>query len=134
MNRVVFFFVLVHSVTVFAQVESVTISGVIKDNSGPGLSYVNVVLLTEADRTFVTGTVTNEEGRYTISNVKPGYYFLQVSFIGYKNHEQTILVGKLSSFLDLGSLPLEEDVTALSEVVVEGTRDAVAETLDKKIF
>ncbi len=117
-----------------AQVESVTISGVIKDNSGPGLSYVNVVLLTEADKTFVTGTVTNEEGRYTISNVKPGNYFLQVSFIGYKNHEQTILVGKLSSFLDLGTLPLEEDVTALSEVVVEGTRDAVAETLDKKTF
>lgn len=122
------------SVWVLAQVELVTISGVVKDNAGSGLPYVNLVLLAERDRAFVAGTVTNDEGRYTLSSVKPGNYFLEASYVGYKNQEQAILVGKLSAFLDLGILPLEEDVIALGEVMVEGTREAVAETLDKKTF
>ncbi len=123
-----------NSLTTFAQVDWVTISGVVNDNSGQSLPYVNVILLTEKDKAFVAGTVTNEEGRYTVANIKPGNYFLQVSYIGYKNYSQSILIGKLSSFLELGSLSLEVDITALNEVVVDGSRDAVAETLDKKTF
>ena len=135
MRRVGFILILIaHAITTFAQVESVTISGVVKDNSGQPLPYVNVVLLAEKDKAFIAGTVTNEEGRYTVSNIKPGNYLMEVSYIGYKNHSQSILIGKLSSFLDLGGLQLEEDVTALNEVVVDGTRDAVSETLDKKTF
>ena len=135
MRRAGFILILIaHAITAFAQVESVTISGVVKDNSGQPLPYVNVVLLAEKDKAFIAGTVTNEEGRYTVSNIKPGNYLMEVSYIGYKNHSQSILIGKLSSFLDLGGLQLEEDVTALNEVVVDGTRDAVSETLDKKTF
>ena len=135
MRRAGFILILIaHAITTFAQVESVTISGVVKDNSGQPLPYVNVVLLAEKDKAFIAGTVTNEEGRYTVSNIKPGNYLMEVSYIGYKNHSQSILIGKLSSFLDLGGLQLEEDVTALNEVVVDGTRDAVSETLDKKTF
>jgi len=135
MGRFGFVIILIaQSFITFAQVESVTISGVIHDASGQNLPYVNVVILTEKDKAFNTGTVTNEEGRYTISNAKPGNYLLEVSYIGYKNYLQSILIGKLSSFLDLGIIQLNEDVTALNEVVVEGTRDAVAETLDKKTF
>lgn len=135
MRGVGFILILIaQAITTFAQVESVTISGVVKDNSGQPLPYVNVVLLAEKDKAFIAGTVTNEEGRYTVSNIKPGNYLLEASYIGYKNHSQSILIGKLSSFLDLGGLQLEEDVTALNEVVVDGTRDAVAETLDKKTF
>ena len=135
MRRAGFILILIaHAITTFAQVESVTISGVVKDNSGQPLPYVNVVLLAEKDKAFIAGTVTNEEGRYTVSNIKPGNYLMEVSYIGYKNHSQSILIGKLSFFLDLGGLQLEEDVTALNEVVVDGTRDAVSETLDKKTF
>jgi len=135
MSRVRFVLILiVQSLAALGQVESVTISGLIHDASGQNLPYVNVVLLTEKDKAFNAGTVTNEQGRYTISNAKPGSYLLEVSYIGYKNYSQSILIGKLSSFLDLGTIQLQEDVTALNEVVVEGARDAVAETLDKKTF
>ena len=44
------------------------------------------------------------------------------------------LVGKLSDYLDLGSIELAESVTALNEVVITGRQDTVAETLDKKTF
>lgn len=54
----------------FSQNKGVTISGLIKDKANKSaLSYVNVVLKTEKDSAFVTGTVSNEEGRFTLSNV-----------------------------------------------------------------
>lgn len=119
----------------FSQVKSVTLSGVLKDKgSKSNLPYVNIVLKLQQDSSFVSGTVTNDEGRYTLSNVKPGNYILETSFVGYHTDAKPILVGKLSEFLDLGILELEENVTSLNEVVVTGTQDAVAETLDKKTF
>lgn len=119
----------------FSQVKSVTLSGVLKDKATKNsLSYVNVVLKLEQDSSFISGTVTDDEGRYTLSNVKPENYILETSLVGYRNFKTSILVGKLSEFLDLGIIEIEEDVTALNEIVVTGTQDAVAETLDKKTF
>ena len=118
----------------FAQTK-VTLSGVIRDKSTQaGLPYVNVLLKSVADSSFISGTVTNEEGRYVITNVVSGKYVLETSYVGYSNLAQEILVGKLSEFIDLGTIDLEASITALNEVIVEGRQDAVAETLNKKTF
>lgn len=119
----------------YGQVSKVTLSGVFKDkNSGTVLPYVNVVLKTAADSTFVSGTITGEDGRFTLAEAKPGEYVLESSYIGYEPAVQPLLVGKLSEFLDLGTLYMTESTTVLDDVIVQGTRDAVAETMDKKTF
>jgi outer membrane receptor protein involved in Fe transport len=116
----------------FAQV---TLSGVVRDNnSGAALPYVNVVLKTTTDSTFVSGTITNESGRFTLTNVKPGEYVLESSYTGYELVRQSLLVGKLSEYLDLGTIEMTESTIVLDDVVVQGARDVVAETLDKKTF
>ncbi|MFM9837643.1 MAG: TonB-dependent receptor domain-containing protein [Cyclobacteriaceae bacterium] len=117
----------------FSQVKSVTISGIVKDKS-TSLSYVNVLLKKEKDSTFVTGTVTSGEGRFSISNIKPGNYLLEFSFVGYTTKKQSLYVGSLSEFLDVATIELAEDTQTLSEVVVTGKQDAVSEKLDKKVF
>ncbi len=38
---------------------------------------------TEKDIAFVTGTVSNEEGRFIVSNIKLGNYVLQFSYTGF---------------------------------------------------
>jgi outer membrane receptor protein involved in Fe transport len=119
--------------TSFSQVKSVTISGVVKDKS-TSLSYVNVLLKKEKDSTFVTGTVTNDEGRFSIANIKPGNYVLEFSFVGYTTKKQSLYVGSLSEFLDVATIELAEDTQTLNEVVVTGKQDAVSEKLDKKVF
>ena len=64
---------------------NVTISGIVKDkNSKANLPFVNVVLKTEKDSSFISGAVSNEEGRFSISKIKSGNYYLEVSYIGYK--------------------------------------------------
>jgi outer membrane receptor protein involved in Fe transport len=119
----------------YSQVSKVTVSGQLKDKaSGSLLPYVNVIVKTQKDSAFVTGSVSNEQGLFTLAGIVPGNYVLTISYIGFKNKIQPLLVGKLSEYLDLGTLEMAEDVTTLKEVVVSGERDAVAETLDKKTF
>lgn len=114
---------------------SVTVSGLIKDkNTKSVLSFVNVVLKTEKDSSFVSGTVTNEEGRFSLSKVKSGDYFLEVSFIGYKTTKQSLFVGNLTEYLDIKNIEIEEKSTSLQEVVITGKTTEISEKMDKKTF
>ena len=93
----------------FGQNKAINVSGTIKDKtSKTALPYVNVILKTAKDTAFVTGTVSNEEGRFTLSNIKPNDYFLEVSYIGYTTKRQTLFVGTLSEFLEVPTIELEE--------------------------
>ena len=114
---------------------SVTISGVVTDQTTQmGLSFVNVVLTTENDGTFISGTISNEEGRFTLSNINPGNYVLEISFLGYTTKKQPLYVGSLTAFLDLKTIELQEEATALKEVVVIAKTNEVSEKMDKKTF
>lgn len=134
MNRGIFFFLIMLPSLCYSQVK-VTLSGLVKDkHSTAALPYVNLILKLEKDSSFVAGTVSNEEGRYSINNIIPGNYVLETSYVGYSTSKVPLLVGKLSEFLDLGVLELESMPTTLQEITVTGTPDAVAETMDKKTF
>lgn len=128
---IIFFF----SYQAFGQVKSVTISGLVKDKASTNpLGYVNVVLKTEKDSTFVTGVVSGDDGRFVLSGIKPGDYYLEFSFVGYLTKKKPLFVGTLTEYLDESTIELSEDAKVLNEVVVTGQQDAVSEKLEKKIF
>lgn len=130
------FFALVFSgsFNLFGQ-SSITVSGTIKDQRDKSvLPYVNVIVKTERDSTFVTGTVTNDEGFFKITSLQSGNYLLEISFIGYKTRRQPLFIGKLSNFLDMSVIELEQSTTTLNEVVVTGKQDEVSQNMDKKTF
>jgi outer membrane receptor protein involved in Fe transport len=111
----------------------VSISGLVKDKTN-ALAYVNVALKKEADSSLVSGSITNEEGRFVISKVMPGKYILETSFIGYKTNFQALFIGTLNSFYDVGNIVLEEDVNSLAEVEISAKQDEVDGKMDKKTF
>lgn len=118
-----------------AQTSSVTVSGMMKGKADKtALPFVNIVLKTEKDSTFVTGTVSNEEGRFTLTNIKSGNYVLQFSYTGFASKSQPVLVGTLSSFLDLGTIELQQDAKQLQEVVVSSKQDDITNKMDKKTY
>lgn len=120
---------------VLAQKSSVNVSGTIKDKvSLETLPFVNVVLKKSVDSSFVSGTISNDNGLFTISEIRPGDYLLEVSYIGYRKYSSPLFIGSNSEFIDLGSILLEEDVQQLNEVVVTAQQDAVTGTMDKKTF
>ena len=96
--------------TTFAQ--SSYFGKVIDEKSQP-LPYANVVLLSLPDSAFVTGTVSDESGAFTLRSGKPNL-LLRVSSIGYAT-----LYNKVEK-ADLGTIQLLPDAQLLGEVVVKG--------------
>ena len=114
---------------------SATVSGIVKDKkSKTFLPFVNVVLKKAKDSSFVGGTVTNEEGRFNLSKVNAGNYILEFAYIGYASKSQSLFVGKLNEYLDLQTIEIEENSTALQEVIVTQNTTQISEKMDKKTF
>ncbi len=118
-----------------AQSTSVTISGMVLDKTDQTvLPYTNVVLNAAQDSAFVTGTITEEDGRFKLVNVKPGNYILSISFLGYQRIQQPLFVGSLSGFLDVATIELEPSGTTIGDVVIAEKRDEVNGKMAKKSF
>lgn len=93
--------------TLFAQAQknTVTVSGTLKDaGKKEVLPFVNVTLHKAADSSFVTGTISSETGGFSIAAIGSGQYLLKCSYMGYLPKWQPLLVGQLSTFLDLGTM------------------------------
>lgn len=134
-NQFIIICLLLCPLVVMAQNPSITVSGTIKDKiSSEPLPFVNVVLKKSADSTFVSGTISNENGLFAITDAKPGESLVEVTYIGYKKYTKSLFIGSNSEFIDLGAILLEEDVQQLSEVVVTAQQDAVTGAMDKKTY
>lgn len=128
-------FLLTIQAPLFAQYSAVNVSGVVKDNQTKAvIPFVNVILKNAQDSTFIAGTISGDDGRFTLAKIKPGKYTLQYSSIGYAPGQQSLFVGNLSEFIDLGSIELQTDTHTLNEVVVTGQADEIREKLDRKTF
>jgi hypothetical protein len=116
MQRLFLILCLLASATVFAQTG--TISGVVKDGiTGETVVGANVVI-----QGTTVGAATDIEGNFTIENLKPGTYNLQVTFVTYKGHlipDVVVESGKISSV----EVKMQEDVSELQEIVITGTRE-----------
>lgn len=118
-----------------AQSKLVTISGAIKDNvSNIALPYVNVVIRSSKDGAMISGTLSNDNGVFTVSNIHPGNYILEISSVGYSPKKQELFIGTLSEFLNVGDIPLIEDVKTLNEVIIDAKQNEVNNKMDKKTF
>ncbi|MCW3079379.1 TonB-dependent receptor [Segetibacter sp.] len=126
----------IFSAKVVAQTNKITLSGLVKESKGKeGIPYVNVALKNAKDSSFVLGTITNEEGRFTMADVKSGNYNLEISYIGFQSKTQPVLVGQLSAFLDLGNIELDRDSRVLDAVTVTSAQaSGVSDKMDKKSF
>ena len=90
-----------------------TVSGKLIDENSQPLPYANVVLLSLPDSTFVTGTISGEDGSFTLEATSENQ-ILKISSIGYKT------VCKPISPANIGIVQLVSDAQMLGEVVVKG--------------
>ncbi len=119
-----------------AQFSKITVSGLVKDaKTKTALAFVNVSLRSAKDSSFIVGTITNEQGRFILADVKNGNYYAAVSYIGYEEKTLEVLVGELSAFLDLGTIELMPDAKVLEQVTVTSNQqNGLSDKLDKKTF
>lgn len=114
---------------------TVVVSGLVRDQADrQPLPYVTIILQREADSSFVTGTITLEDGLFKLESISAGDYVVKVSFVGFEERTLSLHVGRLSTFLDMGTIFLRESATELGEVTVTAVRQEVSGQLDKKVY
>lgn len=60
-----------------------TVTGKLIDENSQPLPYANVVLLSLPDSTFVSGTISGEDGSFTLETTSENQ-IIQISSLGYK--------------------------------------------------
>jgi len=100
------------------------------------LEYASVALYQSNNKKLITGVVTGKDGRFLISNIKPGTYYLEASFIGYQIKKiELIVVNKKQEKKDLGILKLALGAgNNLNEVILKTEKQTVLHKIDRQIF
>lgn len=84
------------------------LNGLVVDENNQSLPGASVLLLPNEK-----GTVTNSNGQFVFDKLSQGSYILDISFIGYKNVVDTVLVDSNTSYktqLEVANLSLQEVV------------------------
>jgi iron complex outermembrane receptor protein len=111
-----------------------TITGrIIDSKSNETIPYVNIILKSQSGD-IITGTITDKDGVFKISNIKETTFIVSIQYIGYKTINKEIILDVDNNKLDLGTLILEEDNTALDEVTVIAETSSIQQKVDRKVI
>lgn len=80
----------------------------------------SVKLSSAQDSAIWQGTVTDINGKFSFSTVKPGIYRVQITYIGYLPLVKSVEVQR--EIVDLGKIEFQRNVTTLNDVVVAETQ------------
>jgi hypothetical protein len=97
------------------------------------IEYANVVLYGLPESTQVTGTVTDRNGSFRLDGVKPGRYYVELSFIGYRDRTVKEIEVAAGAQFDLGRLVLEQKAIAVPGVEATAEKPAISYEVDKKV-
>lgn len=96
---------------------SQTVTGVVVDEHGQPMEFVNVVLLNSADSTYVNGATTHADGSFSVENTGRETGLAKVTSVGY-----VPFVRALPPSGRLGRIAMSPDNVMLGEVVVRSNR------------
>lgn len=114
-----------------AQSQTHQLTGTVKDELGETIPFASVFLLQATDSTMVKGTSADETGIFLISDITPGLYIVQCSYIG-KSSEGLPL--DIRSDIKIGALIIPQQAEQLDEVVVVSARPRVERKVDRLVF
>lgn len=112
------------------------LTGIVLDSTSfQGLEYATVAVFDSFNDELIMGVVTDANGKFSITNLKKGNYYIEASFIGYTSKKlQNIKTVQRRQFLNLGNISLIPSQLFLEEVEVTGQKSTVINKIDKKVF
>ncbi|NYI50894.1 carboxypeptidase-like regulatory domain-containing protein [Macellibacteroides fermentans] len=117
------------TLTCLAQQQSL-ISGSIFTNDYLPAEGANIVLLSDSDSAFITGTAANKNGNFQLREIRQGSYYVQISMLGYQRNtcKANVLAGK--SFM-LDTIYLQPEAVGLNTIVITAKKPAIQIEADK---
>lgn len=98
------------------------------------IEYATVILYQLPDSSQVTGTITGKDGRFIITGVRPGEYYLEVSFIGYQVKRLENIQVASNGRVNLGDIYIRQTAVPVEEVRIFGTRPKLTYQIDRKVL
>ncbi|MEO1573014.1 MAG: outer membrane beta-barrel family protein [Bacteroidota bacterium] len=118
------------------QMRGGAITGTVIDaDTGQPVELATATVWSARDSSLVTGALTDAEGGFDIRPLRPGRYYLTLTYVGYVNQRIDDLALRPGSLVaDLGTLELVPDAALLEGVQVEGIRDDIEVQVDRTVF
>jgi hypothetical protein len=129
MKKSIVFFLFLISTSLFSQ--SASLGGRILDANNNAISFVSVLLFDIDATSPFKGTTTDENGNFSLHNLKEAQYRVTFSFVGFKTKEATINV---VSIKNLGIIILEESLEELDVAIVTAKKPTISKKVDRLIF
>ncbi|HUX60627.1 MAG TPA: outer membrane beta-barrel family protein [Ignavibacteriaceae bacterium] len=108
---------------------------VIDSSTKKVIDFANVSLFSAKDSSVINGTVSNGKGEFIITNVRPGKYYVKISFVGYKSTVITnINITSKSQAAELGLVSIVPSSIQMSGVVVRADKEMIVTNLDKQVI
>ncbi|MGC1392139.1 MAG: TonB-dependent receptor [Bacteroidales bacterium] len=131
MRKTIFCLLLIISISAQAQ----NIKGkVCFEKDRQPVQFATVALLQLPDSAMITGVITLTNGGYLLEKVKPGNYFMRVSFVGYKTGGKKVSVETGQGEIVVDTIYLSETTASLNEVTVTAERIKGKEMVDRTVY
>jgi outer membrane receptor protein involved in Fe transport len=113
-----------------------TISGtVVEAGNGTTIPSASVAIYSAADSTFLTGTITNPDGTFTLERLRPNTYYVRVSFVGFESQTfWDLQISRENRAIDLGRVEMAEGALLVEGVSVEAERSFVEVGIDRTSY
>ena len=111
------------------------VSGKIIDSkTGEGLEYANISIINAKWNKVIEGTISGQNGKFSMSGVLTGEYILKINYLGYKAKEVEFNLTKKDPDINLKEIKLEVSSEMLSEITIDEQKPIYESKLDKIIY
>jgi len=105
------------------------ISGTVTDTDRQPIEFASVFITLQSDTSRIAGgTITDSMGRFSLTQIPFGDYFLNVQFIGCEGYKQTVSIGGNNQAANLPAIVLTASATTLRGVEVSAIRNLIQKT------
>jgi len=98
------------------------------------IEYANILLFSAESNKMVTGIATGKDGKFELTGIRPGSYYAEIQFLGFKKKRiSNIQISPNSLQKNLGTIALVPTEIKVGDVYVEGERAPMSYQIDKKV-
>ena len=111
------------------------VSGKISDSeTGRGLEFANISIINAKWNKIVEGTISDINGKFSMTGILTGDYILTVNYLGYKKQEVEFKLTKKNPDISLKDIKLEISSEMLSEITIDEQKPIYESKIDKIIY
>ncbi|MBP7398724.1 MAG: TonB-dependent receptor [Chitinophagales bacterium] len=127
-----FIFFLLSMQTMYAQSDFKLIGKVLDNDTKKPIEFAAVAIKSISDSSVITGGITDESGKFSITLYEEGSYIVESNFVGYSIADKVVNVSGNST--NAGEIFMTVSAANLDDVVITADKTFFQNSIDKKVY